>query len=524
MRIALSKIEGGDFKQAGSATSSLKKLLKKINIDPADMRRAIIAAFEAEMNVVIHAYRGDMRAIINSKEIEVEVRDEGPGIVDIELAMKEGFSTASPEARQLGYGAGLGLPNMKKNSDLFEIDSTVGKGTRVSYTIYFKGQGSSGTGRNSIRVIAENCRECLFCVRACPTRALRVHKGIPEVLKEVCIDCTSCIEACKSGALTMARTASQIEPSDEKILIVPPHFLAQFSATISPQRVLASLRKLGFKDVYVTEAWEEALRQAVISYASEEAGLSQIISPVCPAIVNLIALRFQSLIDNLAPFLSPIETARNQLKGKKTMFVAACPAQVTALSEGPSARNIEIVVPSSFRQIVQPLVMDEGGQEQAHEFPLHTRSDNGRAYEILEVNGMRHVIEVLEKLENGRLRDFRILELYACDCGCYGSPLFSEQPYVAKHRWRRARMEHGIEATPIRRETPCPARTGMRLSTDISTAITKLSEMEELTRSLPGRDCGLCGAPTCEVLAEDIVKGRATRRSCPYTDDTGVRP
>ena len=525
MRIALSTIQGGDFKQAGSATSNLKKILKKINIDPADMRRAIVAAFEAEMNVVIHAYRGDMRAIINSKEIEVEVRDEGPGIPDIELAMKEGFSTASPAARQLGYGAGLGLPNMKKNSDAFEITSVVGQGTRVCYTVYFKSQESAAVAHNSIRILAENCRQCLFCVRACPSRALRVHNARPEILKDLCIDCTACIDTCTSGALTTLKTHAEIEASNDTVLIVPPHFLAQFSARISPLRVLASLRKLGFKDVYVTEAWERALREAVVKYATEESKQPQVISPVCPVVVNLITLRFQALIENLATFWSPLEAARNQLKGQKTILVASCPAQLTALANGPSARNMKVVTPSSLRQIVQPLVMDDDSQDHTPEASLHHPSENSRVPGILEASGIRHVIEVLEKLENGRLRDFRILELYACDCGCYGSPLFSEQPFVAKHRWARTRMEHQVEARAVRRETPYGARTGMKLSTDISTAITRLTELEELTKSLPGRDCGLCGAPTCDTLAEDIVLGRATKKSCPYvTSDTGEKP
>lgn len=525
MRIALSTIQGGDFKQAGSATSNLKKILKKINIDPADMRRAIIAAFEAEMNVVIHAYRGDMRAIINSKEIEVEVRDEGPGIPDIELAMKEGYSTASPEARQLGYGAGLGLPNMKKNSDAFEITSVVGKGTRVCYTVYFKGQESAAVARNSIRIVYENCRQCLFCVRACPSRAVRVHNAQPEILKDLCIDCTACIDTCKNGALTTLTIPAEIEPSSDTVLIVPPHFLAQFSARIRPLRVLASLRKLGFKDVYVTEAWERALRDAVNEYTASESKQPQVISPVCPVVINLITLRFQALIENVAPFLTPLEAVRNQFKGQRAIVVASCPAQMTALANGPSGRNMKVVTPSSLRQVVQPLVMDDDLQDITPEAPIAQQSENNRIPGTLEASGIRHVIEVLEKLENGRLRDFRVLELYACDCGCYGSPLYSEQPFVAKHRWIRTHMEHRIEARAVRRETAYGARTGMKLSTDISTGITRLAELEELTKSLPGRDCGLCGAPTCDTLAEDIVMGRATKKSCPYvTSDTGVQP
>jgi len=516
-------IEGGDFKKAGAATSALKRLLKKINMDPADMRRAIIAAFEAEMNVVIHAYRGSMRAIIDSTEIEVEVRDEGPGIPDIEQAMQEGFSTASPAARQLGYGAGLGLPNMKKNSDVFEIDSTVGQGTRVLYTVCFRSQESSETGHNSIRAISTNCRQCLYCVRVCAPKALRVYDGKPQILRELCIDCAACIGVCKSGALTTASAMSEAQPFEEKVLLVPPHFLAQFSAAIYPSRVLAGIRKLAFREVYLTEAWENALRSAVIRYAAEEARQLPVISPVCPAIVNLIRLRFQSLIEVIAPFLSPFEAARNQFNGQKVVFVACCPCQLTALTAGSFSRNVEVMMPATFRHVVQRVVMEEGVEERLQQVRIIPPANGSALNGILEACGMRHVIDVLEKLENGRLRDVRILELYACECGCYGSPLLTEQPFVARYRWSRTQVEHAIAAKAIRRTAPLKPRTGMGLSADVSQAIEKLSELEELAKSLPGKDCGLCGAPTCDALAEDVVMGRARKKACPYVIDDAER-
>jgi anti-sigma regulatory factor (Ser/Thr protein kinase) len=512
-------IEGGDFKNAGSATSALKRLLKKINMDPADMRRAIIAAFEAEMNVVIHARRGSMRAIINSDEVEVEVRDEGPGIPDIEQAMKEGYSTASPQARQLGYGAGLGLPNMKKNSNVFEISSTVGQGTRVLCTVYFKTQQSSEGARNSIRVMHAKCRQCLFCVRACATKALRVYAGKPEIIKDLCIDCGACIDICKSGAITVSETRGEMGSAENKLLLVPPPFLAQFSATIRPKRVLAALHRLGFLDVYLTEPWEDALRTAVIRYAVEEAKQLPLISPTCPAVVNLITLRFQPLIPLIAPFFSPIEAAKVQLNGQATVFVACCPAQMTVLGGESPPKNVEIVIPSAVRHVVQPVVMEEDPSNYPAEVAMGPHANDSDLKGILQVNGMAHVIGALEKMENGRLRDVRILEPYACECGCYGSSLLTEQPFVARYRSCRNPMKHEASAIAVRRTVPLSARTGMRLSADVSNAIVKLSEVEELTKNLPGKDCGLCGAPSCDALAEDVVMGRASRKACPYVLD-----
>lgn len=127
---------GGDFNNAGKAASELKSILHKHNINPEIIRRTSIVTFEAEMNVIIYATAGWLRYIITPEQIKIVVDDMGPGIPDIEVAMQEGYSTASDWIREMGWGAGMGLPNMKKNSDEFKIDSVVGEGTRVEMVIY----------------------------------------------------------------------------------------------------------------------------------------------------------------------------------------------------------------------------------------------------------------------------------------------------------------------------------------------------------------------------------------------------
>jgi anti-sigma regulatory factor (Ser/Thr protein kinase) len=129
------EIQGRNFDKAGEISSEIKALLSGLGLDAAPTRRSVIVAFEAEMNVVMYARRGTLTLVLTDAAIGLEVRDEGPGIPDIETAMQEGFSTASDEMRELGFGFGMGLPNMKKNSDEFRIESEVGKGTSVFATI-----------------------------------------------------------------------------------------------------------------------------------------------------------------------------------------------------------------------------------------------------------------------------------------------------------------------------------------------------------------------------------------------------
>jgi anti-sigma regulatory factor (Ser/Thr protein kinase) len=130
------EIRGGDFSNAGKTSTSIKEILQEIGIDPSIIIRASIASYEAEMNVVMYAQRGLLTLNITPEKIHFRLEDEGPGIENIELAMKEGFSTATENMREMGFGAGMGLPNIKKNADQFEITSEPGKGTSLDITFY----------------------------------------------------------------------------------------------------------------------------------------------------------------------------------------------------------------------------------------------------------------------------------------------------------------------------------------------------------------------------------------------------
>ncbi|MDP2279608.1 MAG: anti-sigma regulatory factor [Nitrospirota bacterium] len=129
-------LTGKDFANAGTASSSLKKMLEEMKIPPEIVRRAAIAAFEAEMNTIIYSVAGMMNYCITPEIIRVVLKDVGQGIENIELAMKEGYSTAPDYIREMGFGSGMGLPNIKRNADEMNINSTVGEGTTLEFIIY----------------------------------------------------------------------------------------------------------------------------------------------------------------------------------------------------------------------------------------------------------------------------------------------------------------------------------------------------------------------------------------------------
>lgn len=128
---------GGDFAGAGKASSKIKKVLKQLNIEARSIKRIVVAIYEAEVNVVAHAYSGRVKAIIAEDSIQVVLTDKGPGIENIDKAMEKGFSTASKKVRDMGFGAGMGLPNIKKNTDELFVESKVGEGTTVTFRNYF---------------------------------------------------------------------------------------------------------------------------------------------------------------------------------------------------------------------------------------------------------------------------------------------------------------------------------------------------------------------------------------------------
>lgn len=125
-------VAAGDFASAGEVSGKIKRIMKQLGIPSQIVRRASVATYEVELNLVIHSYGGDIMLEVSSSELKITSRDTGPGIPNIDLAMQEGYSTASEEARNMGFGAGMGLPNMQRNASEFQIESTVGVGTTIT--------------------------------------------------------------------------------------------------------------------------------------------------------------------------------------------------------------------------------------------------------------------------------------------------------------------------------------------------------------------------------------------------------
>lgn len=128
------EVEKGDFEKAGDASRKIKKTLQQLGVNNKTIRHVSIAGYEGEMNVAIHSDGGEIVLKVDKAELVLMIKDRGPGIANLDLAMEEGFSTAGDKVREMGFGAGMGLPNMRHNADGFEIHSKLGQGTQIEMT------------------------------------------------------------------------------------------------------------------------------------------------------------------------------------------------------------------------------------------------------------------------------------------------------------------------------------------------------------------------------------------------------
>ena len=281
--------------------------------------------------------------------------------------------------------------------------------------------------------------------------------------------------------------------------------------------MLAELRALGFDEVVSAHPYEDALRREVLDLVAGSSLPAPVISPVCPAVVSLIELKFPALVPHLAPLASPWEALQREMGDRDVTFVVSCPSQRSALLAQQPTDQRRTVTPGLVRDAVLPRLTARHETSAARA----PRPQAAGADDLLVVSGVSHVLAVLEEIEDGRLGGVAAVEPYICDGGCFGSPLLAEDAFVAAWRWAAGDGDAGgagmdDDGRSLARSRPFRARPGIRLDADMAVAIRKLAQLDAETTALPGKDCGVCGAPTCAALAEDIVMERASRALCPY--------
>ena len=402
----------------------------------------------------------------------------------------------------------------------------------------------------SVRLREADCQGCINCIKYCPTQAIRVHNGKAHIIDKFCIDCGRCIRYCPHHAkIAVYDPLSVINNFKYTVALPAPSLYAQYNNLTNVDIVLNALLKLGFDDVYEVSAAAELVSEASRKYIKEHADQAPFISSACPSVIRLIRVKFPSLISRLLPIKAPVEVAAEIARAramKKTglksedigiIFISPCPSKVSYARSplGIEKSNIDNVV--AIKDIY-PLLLPHMKHDDSQLKPL---SHSGRigigwcnaggevagllAENYLAADGIVNILRVLEELEDEKLHGLTFVELYACNGGCVGGTLTVENAYIATTKTKRLIRYQPVSKNHLA-ENPDAGNLFwaddieyepvFRLGNTFKESLKMMSDVEKLTARFPGLDCGSCGAPTCQTLAEDIVRGDATPNDCIY--------
>ena len=403
---------------------------------------------------------------------------------------------------------------------------------------------------HSVTLDEGKCVGCTNCIKRCPTEAIRVRNGKAVITSERCIDCGECIRICPHHAKRAKHDhLSMLENFTYNIALPAPSLYGQFNNLDDQDYVLTGLKKLGFDDVVEVAGAAELVSEATRRLMDAGALKRPVISSACPAIVRLIRVRFPDLCDHVLPLLSPMETAATIAKQRakeKTglpeekigcFFITPCPAKVTDIRMPIGIERSKVDGAIAISEIFPQLSnrMDKLSPEAVE--PLSSSgilgvswaSSGGESSALLKekylaADGIENVIRVLEEIEDERIGELDFIELNACSGGCVGGVLCVENPYVAIARLQRLRRYLPVSQSHLEQNAPVPREMNwsgelefsnvLTLSDDIGRAMQMMVEIDGVEQSLPGLDCGACGAPTCRAFAEGVVRGNCRKEDC----------
>ena len=402
----------------------------------------------------------------------------------------------------------------------------------------------------SVRLRESACQGCINCIKHCPTQAIRVHSGKAHIIDKFCIDCGRCIRYCPHHAKVPAYDPLSVINNFKYTVALPaPSLYAQYNNLTNVDIVLNALLRLGFDDVYEVSAAAELVSEASREYIKEHMDEAPFISSACPSVIRLIRVKFPTLISRLLPIKAPVEVAAEIARAramKKTglkpeeigiIFISPCPSKVSYAKAplGIEKSNINNVVAIKD---VYPLLLPHMKHDESQLKPLSHSGRIGIGWSnaggevggllvdnYLAADGIVNILRVLEELEDEKLHGLTFVELNACDGGCVGGTLTVENAYIAMTKTKRLtkyqpvsknHLEDNPEIRNMYWADDVEYEPVFRLGNTFKESLKMMSDVERLTARFPGLDCGSCGAPTCQTLAEDIVRGEATPNDCIY--------
>ena len=415
---------------------------------------------------------------------------------------------------------------------------------------------------HALQIEEERCIGCSRCMKTCPTEAIRIGGGKASIQEHRCIDCGKCYEVCPAQAISIKDDDFEaFRRYPHSVALLPSVFIGQFPDDISVSKVYATLYELGFAHVMEVESAATIYRDAKEKYAREHPDIRPLISSFCPAIVRLIQIKYPSLAENVLPIKAPLDLsamyAVEELLSRGIpreeiglFYISPCAAKVSAVKApvGEEKSIIDGVINMNelFNRVYKRM-KDNGKTHQykplsrqrlSADAILSTLTNGERrlcnAKRSYSIDGIENVMDFLDKLENDEVEGVEFLELRACDQSCAGALLSVDNRFLCGERmYARARKaaererngemprdremekykDYLIEHSEVDEVQP---RSMMVLDSDIGRALEKMEKIERLKVQLPQIDCGVCGAPTCEAFATDVVCDQARLHQCVF--------
>ena len=401
---------------------------------------------------------------------------------------------------------------------------------------------------HSVLLDSSKCTGCTTCLKHCPTEAIRIKDGHAVIDDNRCIDCGECIRMCPHNAKkAVCGKLENMARFKYKIALPAPTLYGQFDNLDDVDFVLDGLTKIGFDDVFEVSKAAELVSAYTRLYLKTDGIKKPVISSACPVIVRLIGLRFPSLSENIIHMLPPMEVAARLARERAlrehpnlkpedigVCFISPCPAKVSYVKNGFAEYKSQVDEVVSISDIYFMLI-----SEMSHDSEIKSMcesgiigigwaSSGGESAAIFNENylaadGIENVNRVLDQVENGNIPQLEFIELNACPGGCVGGVMAVENPFIAKARLQSLRHYLPVSQNFIN-DNYIPGsylfnvlpeyQPISRLSDSMAESMRMMADIQRLRDTLPGIDCGACGAPSCRALAEDVVRGRASIDSC----------
>lgn len=413
------------------------------------------------------------------------------------------------------------------------------------------------TYEHSVKLDRDKCTGCTTCLRHCPTEAIRIREQHAVIDQARCIDCGECIRVCPHKAKrAVCGKLDAMKRFKWKIALPAPTLYGQFDNLDDVDFVLNGLLKIGFDEVYEVSKAAELVSAYTRLYLKTDGVKKPVISSACPVVVRLISLRFPSLDDHIMHMLPPMEVAARAARERAqaahpelaaeeigVCFISPCPAKVSYVKNGFAGYRSQVDEVVSISDVYFMLISEMRHDEEVRPLSesgmigIGWASTGGEATAIfnedyLAADGIENVIHVLDQIENGNIPPLEFIELNACPGGCVGGVMAMQNPFIAKARLQSLRRylpvsqnylppeeDNYIPASYFFNELPVYTPIN-RLGDSMAESMRMMADIQKLRESLPGIDCGSCGAPTCRAFAEDVVRGTASLADCRIAQHT----